>query len=178
VTSLWDTARADPRPRLLVLDELWSLLRVPELASLVEEIARIGRHYFLSLFIATQQVKELLESEQGLSVLNNAAIRVYLKQTGPDGELLARTLNLSVAARQYLRAATRGQALLDVSGMLIPVDIQADAYEHGRVSTDPREKHGRTTDLPGNRSGTDLVTARQARPDFVDSGFAGRSLAG
>lgn len=143
VSELWETAKRDPRPRLLILDELWSLLRDPALATLVEEIARIGRHHYLSLWIATQQVEELLSTEQGLSVLNNAAIRVYLKQAGPDGELLARKLNLSQAARQYLRSAARGQALLDVSGMLIPVDIQATESEHKAVSTDPREKYGR-----------------------------------
>lgn len=144
VSALWATAKRDPRPRLLILDELWSLLRKPALATLVEEVARIGRHHYLSLWIATQQVKELLSSEQGLSVLNNAAIRVYLKQHGPDGELLAETLRLSAPARQYLRGASRGQALLDVSGMLIPVDIQATRTEHEAVSTDPREKYGRT----------------------------------
>jgi hypothetical protein len=128
-----------------VLDELWSLLRDPALAALVEEIARIGRHHYLSLLIATQQVKEMLSTDQGLAVLNNASIRIYLKQHGPDGELLANTLRLSQAARQYLRSAGRGQALLDVSGMLIPVDIQASASEHAEISTDPRERHGRAT---------------------------------
>lgn len=140
VSALWETAKRDPRPRLLILDELWSLLRNPDLAALVEEIARIGRHHYLSLWIATQQVKELLTTEQGLAVLNNAAIRVYLKQHGPDGELLSSTLGLSPAARTFLRGAARGQALLDVAGMLIPVDIQATADEHAQITTDPRER--------------------------------------
>src|SRR5262249_44693018 len=78
VSDLWDAAKRDPRPRLLILDELWSLLRDPALAALIEEIARIGRHHYLSLFIATQQVRELLAS--GRAVLDNAAIRIYLKQ--------------------------------------------------------------------------------------------------
>jgi hypothetical protein len=140
---------------LLILDELWSLLRHPELAQLVEEIARIGRHHFLSLWIASQQVEEMIGSEQGLAVLNNAAIRIYLKQSGPDGELLARKLNLSQAARTYLRGAARGQALLDVGGMLIPVDIQATLREHSEISTDPRERHGRAiSDRPRALVGT------------------------
>lgn len=140
VRDLWETAKRDPKPRLLILDELWSLLRDPALASLVEEIARIGRHHYLALWIATQQVLEMVGSEQGMAVLNNSAIRVYLKQHGPDGDLLADKMHLSDGARRFLRGATRGQALLDVGGLLVPVDIQASPSEHLLISTDPREK--------------------------------------
>jgi hypothetical protein len=143
VSNLWELAKSDPRPRILVLDELWSLLRDPALASLIEEIARIGRHHYLSLWIASQQVQELLTSDQGLAVLNNSAIKVYLKQNGPDGDLLAEKVRLSDDARRFLRSASRGQALLDVSGMVVPVDIQAAKAEHELITTDPREvRHG------------------------------------
>ena len=140
VTRLWETARADPRPRMLILDELWSLLRDEGLASLVEEIARMGRKYYLSLWIATQQIQELIESPYGMAVLNNAAIRVYLQQDGPDVELLAKKMRLSDDARQFLSGAARGQALLDVRRMLVPVNIQANREEHREITTDPRER--------------------------------------
>lgn len=141
VSDLWETAKSDPKPRLLVLDELWSLLRDPALAALVEEIARIGRHHFLSLWIATQQVRDLLES--GRAVLDNAAVRVYLKQHDRDLDELCNAVGLPAPARRFLRSASRGQALLDVGGLLVPVDIQASPSEHGSITTDPRERHGR-----------------------------------
>jgi len=157
VSDLWEVAKLEPRPRLLILDELWSLLRDPSLAALIEEIARIGRHHYLSLWIATQQVQELLSSDQGLAVLNNAAIKVYLKQRGPDGELLAKKAQLSGEAWQFLRGAARGQALLDVDDMLVPVDIQASKEENRLITTDPREKHNGVTrpesDSPGGSNG-------------------------
>lgn len=138
VANLWEEAKRDSRPRLLVLDELWSLLRDPALAALIEEIARIGRHYYLSLWIATQQVRELLDS--GRAVLDNAAIRIYLKQHDRDLDDLCDAVGLSIPARRFLRGAARGQALLDVSGMLVPVDIQASQTEHAMITTDPRER--------------------------------------
>ena len=138
VSALWETAKRDPRPRLLVLDELWSLLRDPALATLIEEIARIGRHHYLSLWIATQQVRELLES--GRAVLDNAAIRIYLKQHDRDLGDLCDAVGLPAPARRFLRSAPRGQALLDVGGMLVPVDIQASPRDHLEITTDPRER--------------------------------------
>ncbi|GAC1645639.1 MAG: hypothetical protein NVS4B6_19220 [Mycobacterium sp.] len=139
VSDLWETAKSDPRPRLLVLDELWSLLRDPALASLVEEIARIGRHHYLSLLIATQQVTELLDDRGGKAVLDNAALRIFLKQHDRDLDKLSDAVGLSTQARRFLRGAARGQALLDVGGMIVPVDIQATKAEHQAISTDPRE---------------------------------------
>jgi hypothetical protein len=127
VEALWEEANRNPRPRLLVLDELWSLLRSPDLADLVEEVARIGRHRGLSLWIATQQTQELLES--GKAVLDNAAIRVYLRQHDRDLDSLCDAVGLPQPARRFLRSAARGQAVLDVGGLLVPMDIQVGTDE-------------------------------------------------
>lgn len=137
ITDLWALARVDPRPRLLVLDELWSVLRRAELAALVEEIARRGRKYGLALWIATQQVEELLES--GKPVFDNAALKVFLQQEDRDLEGLCKAANLSEAARRVLRSAARGQALIQCGKLLVLVDVQATPEEHSVITTDPRE---------------------------------------
>lgn len=157
VSELWETAKRDPRPRLLVLDELWSLLRDPDLASLIEEIARIGRHHYLALWIASQQVQELLDS--GKAVLDNAAVRVYLKQHDRDLESLCNAVGLPTPARRFLRGAARGQALLDVGGMLVPVDIQATPEEHRLITTDPREIAAHDVGSTDSEIGTDRSRA-------------------
>jgi len=137
ITDLWALARRDPRPRLLVLDELWSLIKRPELAMLVEEVARRGRKYGLALWIATQQIEELLES--GKAVFDNAALRIYLQQENRDLEGLCKAAHLSGPARRLLRGAARGQALFDCGRMIVLVDVQASPAEHHLISTDPRE---------------------------------------
>jgi DNA helicase HerA-like ATPase len=138
LSNLWDTARRDPRPRLLVLDELWSWLRRPELAAIVEEIARRGRKFFLALWIASQQIEELLRDAK--AVFDNAAIRIFLQQEARDLIGLTEATHLTTPARQYLRGAGRGQALLYVNGMLLPVSVQADPDQYRLISTDPRER--------------------------------------
>jgi hypothetical protein len=140
IEDLWEESKRDPRPRLLILDELWSLLQKPALAKVVERVARRGRHHWLALWIATQQVQEMMSNDHGLAVINNAAIRVYLSQHGPDLEKLAEVARLTDPQRRYLRGAARGQALLDVGRMVIPVDIQATPEENAAITTDPRER--------------------------------------
>lgn len=139
IAELFATCQRDPRPRLLILDELWELLKLPSMAMYVEEVARMGRHYYLSLWIATQQVNELLATDEGKAVFNNAMLRVFLKQkAGVDA--LAKAAELSPEARQFLGSAQRGQALLDVDGMLVALDVQATEAEHDEINTDPRRR--------------------------------------
>src|SRR6266487_1057965 len=137
IANLWATARTDPRPRLLVLDELWALIKRPELAALVEEVARRGRKHFLALWIATQQCEELIENAK--AVFDNASIRIYLQQESRDLSNLARAARLTQPAAQFLRGAARGEALLDLGRMVLPVDVQATPAQYERISTDPRE---------------------------------------
>lgn len=137
IDNMWATAQRDPRPRLLVLDELWSLLHESDLAKMVAELARMGRHYGLSLWIATQQVDDLLRD--GKAVLDNAEVRVYLRQHDRDLDALCDAVGLPLAARGFLRSAARGQAVLDVGGLVVPIDIQIGADEYALITTDPRD---------------------------------------
>jgi hypothetical protein len=139
ITNLWAEARADPRPRLLVLDELWAWIKRPELAELVEEIARRGRKFFLAAWVASQQVEEILESAK--AIFDNASIRCFLQQEDRDLSGLARAARLSGPGRQFLRGAGRGQALLYVNGMLVPVTVQASPEQYRLINTDPRERY-------------------------------------
>lgn len=172
VSNMWDTARRDPRPRLLVLDELWALIKRPELAKLVEEIARRGRKFFLSLLIATQQIEELIEFAK--AVYDNAAIKIFLQQENRDIAGLAKAAKLSTDARRFLRTAARGQALFDINGMVLPVDIQTDPVIYTLVNTDPREVYRNGL----GHSGSEAKPAGGSDPDpWLDSGSASGSSA-
>jgi len=177
ITALWNEAKANPKPRLLILDELWKWLKEPELADLVEEVAREGRSAYLSLLIATQQVRELLAS--GEAVLDNAPTKIYLKQNDNDLDKLCDAVGLPVPARRFLRSAGRGAVLLDISGMLVPIDVQATPQEHRLITTDPRELYGRTDDGTGVAGLSRLVPAASdamgRAADLVAGGRADRA---
>lgn len=132
----WNTCRANPRPRMLIIDEGWALLRAAQLADWVEEVARTCGHFGLSFWLLTQQVRELLET--GRAVLDNTEIMVFLKQLNEDLGDLARAVGMPTPARQWLRAASRGQVLLNVGGLWIATDV-ARVPEHYEISTDPRD---------------------------------------
>jgi conjugal transfer ATP-binding protein TraC len=52
---VWTQVRRERRPRLLVIDEAWSLLRYPEGGSFISGMARRARKYYLGLVTITQE---------------------------------------------------------------------------------------------------------------------------
>ena len=70
---VWNRVRRERRPRLLVIDEAWSLLRYPEGGAFISGMARRARKYYLGLVTITQQVADLADQGHGETILSNAA---------------------------------------------------------------------------------------------------------
>ena len=74
----------DLKPKLVVVDEAWKVMRQPSGADFVEELARSARHYHAGLQLATQDIAEFLRSDYGEAIVKQCDIRVLLGQT-PEG---------------------------------------------------------------------------------------------
>ena len=58
--TVWAAAARDPRPRLLVVDEVWSIMQHPEGAAFMVSMAKRARKHRLGLQFITQDVQDLL----------------------------------------------------------------------------------------------------------------------
>ncbi len=74
---VWNQVRASRKPRMLIIDEAWQLMKYEE-GHLVEELARRARKHFLGLVTITQDVEDFLGSPYGRAVISNAAIKLLL----------------------------------------------------------------------------------------------------
>jgi type IV secretory pathway VirB4 component len=136
---VWNRVRRERRPRLLVIDEAWSLLRYPEGGDFVSGMARRARKYYLGLVTITQDVADFLRSEHGRAVLVNAAMKLLLKQDASTLEAVADAFQLTPDERHYLLAASKGEGLLFARGTRLPITIEASPAEHRLATTAPRE---------------------------------------
>ncbi|HEY8742696.1 MAG TPA: DUF87 domain-containing protein, partial [Chloroflexota bacterium] len=66
---VWRQVRRQRRPRLLVVDEAWSLLQYPQGAAFLASMARRARKYHLGLVTITQDVADALATPHGRTVL-------------------------------------------------------------------------------------------------------------
>jgi type IV secretory pathway VirB4 component len=136
---VWKQVRRERRPRLLVIDEAWSLLRYPEGGAFVSGMARRARKYYLGLVTITQDVADFLRSDHGRAVLVNAAMKLLLKQDPTTVEVVADAFQLTPDERQYLLGAQKGEGLLFARGARLSLTVEASPVEHRLVTTAPRE---------------------------------------
>jgi len=136
---VWNRVRRERRPRLLVIDEAWSLLRYPEGGAFISGMARRARKYYLGLVTITQDAADFLRSDHGRAVLVNAAMKLLLKQDSTTVDAVAEAFELTPEERQYLLGANKGEGLLFARCGRLPLSIEASPAEHRLVTTAPRE---------------------------------------
>ena len=86
--TVWAAAAQDPKPRLLVVDEVWSIMQHPEGAAFMVSMAKRARKHRLALQLITQDVQDLLSGDSsrtitghsGRALLQNAAFKLLLQQ--------------------------------------------------------------------------------------------------
>ena len=70
--TVWAAAAQDPRPRLLVVDEVWSIMQHPEGAAFMVSVAKRARKHRLGLQFITQDVQDLLSEDSSRAITGHS----------------------------------------------------------------------------------------------------------
>ena len=132
--TVWASAAQDPKPRLLVVDEVWSIMQHPEGAAFMVSMAKRARKHRLGLQFITQDVQDLLSEDtsrtitghSGRALLQNAAISTV-------GE----AFDLPKDLQRWLLSCPRGDGLLLSKGNRFPVRIEATPEETAVIEWTP-----------------------------------------
>jgi conjugal transfer ATP-binding protein TraC len=157
---VWNRVQRERRPRLLVIDEAWSLLRYAEGGAFLSAIARRARKYYLGVVTITQDVADFLGSEHGRAVLVNSAMKLLLKQDLTTVDVVAAAFQLSDTERQQLLGATKGEGVLFARGIRLGICIEASPAEHRLATTAPRELVELAAQVAAGRSPNGVTHAR------------------
>jgi type IV secretory pathway VirB4 component len=141
---LWDAVRSDLRPKLIVVDEAWKVMRQPSGADFVEELARSARHYHAGLQLATQDIAEFLRSDYGEAIVKQCDIRVLLGQTPEGVEAIGRYFDLTVTERRSLLHARPGEGLLFVGRSHVAFEARVSKREYEWLTTRPADLVGQS----------------------------------
>ena len=118
--TVWAAAARDPRPRLLVVDEVWSIMQHPEGAAFMVSMAKRARKHRLGLQFITQDVQDLLSEDHsrtitghsGRALLQNAAFKLLLQQDAAAISTVADAFDLPEDLQRWLVSCPRGDGLL------------------------------------------------------------------
>jgi hypothetical protein len=122
---LWELVRRMPRRRHIILDEVGMLTSHPSLRQLLALLARRCRKHGSSLVVATQNVQDLLRSDEGTVVVSNCALVLCGGHRAVEVASMERAFGLTEEQRRQLERAPRGEFLL-LAGRrrgLIEVDL-------------------------------------------------------
>ena len=135
--TVWAAAAQDPKPRLLVVDEVWSIMQHPEGAAFMVSMAKRARKHRLGLQFITQDVQDLLSEDtsrtitghSGRALLQNAAFKLLLQQDAAAISTVGEAFDLPEELQRWLLSCPRGDGLLLARGNRFPIRIEATPQE-------------------------------------------------
>ncbi len=147
--TVWAAAARDPRPRLLVVDEVWSIMQHPEGAAFMVSMAKRARKHRLGLQFITQDVQDLLSEDSsrtitghsGRALLQNAAFKLLLQQDAAAISTVGDAFDLPPDLQRWLLSCQRGDGLLLARGNRFPIRIEATPEEHALIDWKPGTQH-------------------------------------
>lgn len=104
----------------LYIDEIYLLFANEYSANYLFELYKRARKWGCLPCGITQNVEDLLLSDQARRMLSNSDCIVMLNQSGPDRKELAKLLNISPEQLNYVTNARAGQGLLFTGSSIIP----------------------------------------------------------
>ncbi len=120
---------------LVVIDEAWFLSKYASGAALLNELARRIRKYGGGLWVSTQEMEDLLSSEQGKGLLALCETKMLFRQDVSSSDVVQALLHLSSEQAKLLRTASRGEALYISSKDVLAVEIVASPQEEAIAQT-------------------------------------------
>ena len=143
--TVWASAAQDPKPRLLVVDEVWSIMQHPEGAAFLVSVAKRARKHRLGLQFITQDVQDLLSEDSsraitghsGRALLQNAAFKLLLQQDAAAVSAVGDAFDLPEDLQRWLLSCPRGDGLLIARGQKFPVRIEATPEEAAVIEWRP-----------------------------------------
>ena len=149
---VWGLAVTNPRPRLMIVDECWTVLGTPSGAESLINMVKRARKYQLGLMTITQDVQDFLaeNSEGGVitghagrSLLQNSASKLALSQDPGALPQVVEALGLGDDVGAFLASALRGQGvLINEAGSVFPMEIVSTALERDVVLDDSWRQDG------------------------------------
>lgn len=131
--------RKDKEPKVVLIDEGWSLLRSKEAENYILEFIKTSRKYNASIGFITQEIEDLLRSEGGKSILNTTSTKILLRQNSSNLDLISKTLALNEKEQNYLLRAEKGNGLLITENGKFEFGVNAPPEVHKLITTDPNE---------------------------------------
>jgi type IV secretory pathway VirB4 component len=161
---VWGQVRHSVVPRMLIVDEAWTLLQGGAGGRFLAGMARRARKYFLSLVTISTVVTDFLGSEHGNVIFNNSAMKLILKQDANSIPAIGANVPLTRRECLDLVNAEQGAGFFFARNGHTWLKLEPSPKEYRMATTAPRDLIA-------------LEAERAAERDAARPGDAGRTFA-
>ncbi len=136
---IWGAVRRELKKRLLVIDEAWWMLKTPDTAAFLHNMAKRGRKYYLGLATITQDVDDFLRSPYGVPMITNSSIQILMKQSPTSIDTLQNVFNLTDEEKLTLLESGVGEGIFFVGLKHVAIKVIASYTEDQIITSDPSQ---------------------------------------
>lgn len=122
--------------KTFICDESWMFAKYAPAVEFLENLARRGRKYGISMILATQQAQDFLRTESGQNVMAQCNTKFFLKQEPTIVNELAEYFKLSEACARFMYTFGKGEGILFNGNELALIKIVPFDFEWDVVRTD------------------------------------------
>jgi type IV secretory pathway VirB4 component len=136
---IWTSIRKEMRKRQVIIDEAWWMMRHPDSANFLMQLAKRARKYFLGLTTITQDVEDFLSSPQGKPMISNSSLQLLLRQSPASIDKLAEVFKLTEIEKETLRAAGVGEGIFFAGLKHAMIKVVPSYTEDLIITSDPHQ---------------------------------------
>jgi len=136
---VWNLIRSELRPRILVVDEAWWMMKYRDSASFLFGLVKRARKYYLGVTTITQDVEDFLKSEYGRPIITNSSLQLLLRQSPTSIEAVAKAFDLTAGEQTLLLEAGFGEGLFFAGLKHVAIKIVASYTEDQIITTNPEQ---------------------------------------
>ncbi|VVB59839.1 Uncharacterised protein [uncultured archaeon] len=129
----------DNSSKVLLIDEGWALLRSKEAEGYVLNFIKTSRKFGASIGFVTQEIEDLLNSDGGRSILNQASVKLLMRQNTSNIDLISKVLKLNQNEKDFLIKCGKGHGLLITEEDRCKFFARPSPKIHDMITTDPAE---------------------------------------
>lgn len=124
------------------IDEFYLMMQKPSSAQYISQIWKRARKWKGCPCAITQNVEDMLKSEDARTIINNCSFVMMLGQSPINKQQLSNMMNISPVEQKYISTAKPGMGLIRIGDNLIPMD---DSFPKGTklyelMTTNPEER--------------------------------------
>ena len=124
------------------IDEFYLMMQKQSSASYISQIFKRARKWNGVVCAITQNVEDMLKSEEARTVINNCSFVMLLGQSDMNRKQLSSMLGISREEQKYISSPKPGMGLIRVNGDVIPMndDFPKDTELYKIMTTRPEER--------------------------------------